>query len=273
VLAAAGCENPEPPPDYVARVGQSYLTRQDLQEELRDTPAGRDSADARQQVIERWVTNELLYQEALRKGLIDKKEVQRLLEENKRSVLISALISSRFESDSARPSPTETRQYYERHRQQLALREPYVRVRHLATPTPDSAQTARRLLQQAMMAGRADSTWPGLARRFAHRPDRAVDRGTHFYPQSQLFTRQPDVRKRLKNLSDEQIAPVFSGDSLTHVLQLVKRAAPGTVPPLEWVEDEIHERLRIQSRKQMYARQVQRLRNEALAREALDVRK
>jgi hypothetical protein len=57
------------------------------------------------------------------------------------------------------------------------------------------------------------------------------------------------------------------------VLQLVKRAAPGTVPPLEWVEDEIHERLRIQSRKQMYARQVQRLRNEALAREALDVRK
>jgi len=172
VLAAAGCENPEPPPDYVARVGQSYLTRQDLQEELRDTPAGRDSADARQQVIERWVTNELLYQEALRKGLIDKKEVQRLLEENKRSVLISALISSRFESDSARPSPTETRQYYERHRQQLALREPYVRVRHLATPTPDSAQTARSLLQQAMMAGRADSTWPGLARRFAHRPVR-----------------------------------------------------------------------------------------------------
>jgi hypothetical protein len=38
------------------------------------------------------------------------------------------------------------------------------------------------------------------------------------------------------------------------------------------VEDEIRLRLEIQGRKQMHARQVQRLRNEALARETLVIR-
>jgi hypothetical protein len=59
---------------------------------------------------------------------------------------------------------------------------------------------------------------------------------------------------------------------LYHVLHLVDRADAGTIPERAWVEAEIRRRLRLRGRKQMYAREVERLRNEARARGTLDVR-
>lgn len=270
-LVGSGCENPEPPPDYVARVGSSYLTKQDLQEALENAPASRDSADARRQIVEQWVTNELLYQEAKRQGLREESEVKQLLQENERSVLISALVSSLYEQDTVRPSAAEVQSYYERHRQQLQLREPYLQVRHLATANADSAAQARSLLQRAVIAGHADSTWSLLARRFAMDPARALDLASNYYPAQRLFNQLPPLRSKLRTMSEGQIATLVRTDSLTHVLQLVRRVPAGTVPPISWIEDKIRRRLVIQERKQRYARRVQRLRNEAVAREALEI--
>jgi hypothetical protein len=46
----------------------------------------------------------------------------------------------------------------------------------------------------------------------------------------------------------------------------------GEVPELSWIEDEVRRQVEIQSRKQMVARHVQRLRNEAQARDELEIR-
>lgn len=270
-LAVAGCESSEPPSDYVARVGSSYLTQDEVQDALESAPASQDSADARRQIIEQWVTNELLYQEAKRQGLREEPDVKQLLQENERSVLISALVSTLYEQDTVRPSAAEVNAYYERHRQQLRLREPYLQVRHLASPNADSAAQARSLLQQAVIAGHADSTWSLLAHRFATDPSRALDLASNFYPAQRLFSQLPPLRDKLRTMSDGQIATLVRTDSLTHVLQLVERVPAGTVPPISWIEDEIQRRLTIQERKQRYARRVQRLRNEAVAREELEI--
>jgi hypothetical protein len=44
----------------------------------------------------------------------------------------------------------------------------------------------------------------------------------------------------------------------------------GTLPEFEWVNDEIRERVVLQRRKQMYSRQVERLRNRARTSGALE---
>jgi len=61
-------------------------------------------------------------------------------------------------------------------------------------------------------------------------------------------------------------------DNRYHVVQLVERIPIGTTPAVSLLEDQLRARIAIENRKQLYARQVQRLRNEALAREELDVR-
>lgn len=271
LVSLPACRQEVATPDYVARLNDQYLTRAELEEALRALPAGRDTSLAREQIIEQWLTNALLFEEARRRGLHAEPEVQRLLRENERSVLVSALLKEFYE-EPADPASTEVRAYYERHKEQLRLREPYLRVRALATLHPDSAATARGLLQRATYRGDAEGAWPALVRRFAHDPEGARLLAEAAYPESRLFSTQEDVHEALGSLREGQIAPIVATDSLFYLIQVVERFPAGSTPRIEWVGDEIERRLGIEGRKQLYARQVQRLRNEALSRDALEIR-
>lgn len=271
-VTLVGCESNGELPPYEARVGDRYLTKQELSDALAALPVRQDSVEARQQIIEQWVSNELLYQEAQHRGLRQDPEVQRLLKENERSVLVSALISRVYEESISAPTPAEMQAYFERHKEQLRLREPFVRVRHLAARTPASAQEARRQLQEAVASDAADSVWQRIIGRYAVDESDALGFSDTYYPERRLFALQPDLASALGQLRSGQIAPVIDSDDLYHVIQLVERVPAGATPEPAWIEDELTRRLVIQSRKQMYARQVQRLRNEALSRDNLEVR-
>ncbi len=257
--------------DYVARVGTEYLTAEEVSQALSSLPPMQDSVEARRQIVEQWVTNELLFQEARRRGLLGEPEVQHQLEQNERSVLVSALLSRLYEDQTAAPQQAELSAYFEQNKNQFRLREPYVRVRYLAHANPDSAALARRLLQDAVIAGAAEALWPRLVRRFAADPEGALSLASNLYPESQLFMTRPALRAALEGLETNRIAPLIEADGAYHLLQVAERASAGSLPQIAWVRAELERRLTIQARKQIYARQVQRLRSEALAREDLEM--
>ncbi|BBM69506.1 peptidyl-prolyl cis-trans isomerase [Rhodothermus marinus] len=275
LLSWLGCQEKPPPPDVVARVGQAYLTREELARALQLLPVQMDSTEASQQVIEQWITNQLLYQEALRRGLRNDPEVQRLLEENERSVLISALLERLYQEEEAgaegQPGPAEVQAYYERYKEQLRLREPYVRVRYLHTTREEDARTVHRTLREATAV--SDSLWEALVDRYADNPEEARLLASRYFPASRLFTAAvlTPLREALQRLRDGDVAPIIEIDGHYHVLQLVERLPAGTLPELRWIYDEVAQQARIQARKQIYARLVQRLRNEARVRGELEL--
>lgn len=271
LVVAVGCRKEAAPPGYVARVGDVYLTREELDAALAAMPPRQDSVEARQQVVEQWITNELLYEEALNRGLHDDPDVRRLLEESQRSVLVSALISKLYEENPATPSPAELQAYYEQNKEHLRLLEPFVRVRYLAARTPDAADAVRRALLAAPEAAH-DSLWLALVAEHAVDPEGSRMLAENYVAESRLFVDQPALRQVLLRMSRPQVAPVVVADSLYHVLQLAARVPAGTIPEPAWIEEELTRRLLISGRKQLYARQVQRLRTEALAREELEIR-
>ena len=264
-----GCEQDETPSSYVARVGDHYLTQDELNRMLSGMGPVPDSTEARQQVIHQWVNETLLYREALRRNLSQAPEVQRLLEKRRRNTLVSALTNRIYEDIQTEPSEEEIRTYFERHQEQLALREPYVRVRHLSTMSEDSAQAARRELVAAREAT-VDSIWSRLSRQYADMPDRAQRLSDRFLPEGRLFAQLPYVRDELAVLREGEVAPVIEDNNQYHVLQLVRRISEGAEPELQWMEGEIRRRLQIRHRKQMYAREVQRLRNRAKANNLIE---
>lgn len=270
-LLAAGCASEEEAERYVARVGDRYLMQEDVDRQLSSLPSPQDSAVARQQIIEQWVTNELLYQEAIRRGMQDDDDVQRLLEESERNVLVNALVAEMYEENDVTPAPGEMQSYYERHKEQLRLREGFVRVRYLETRTRDDAEAARRAIQQAGIAER-DSVWEDIVRRTAIDPSLSTEISQDFYPESRIFAGNRALRDALSGLLDGQTSPIVETDSTFIIIQLAQRVPAQTMPEPQWIEEELARRLVIQGRKQLYARQVQRLRNEALAREDLEVR-
>ena len=272
LLLAAGCKQQTPPEGYVARVGEVYLMQDELNAALENLPPRLDSTEARRQFIDQWVTSELLFQEALRLNLRTREDVQRRLEESERSVLIDALVTQLFEEEVEDPIAPEIRAYFELHKEQLRLREPYARVRYLFTTEPDSARLARRLLQQATTSATADSIWLLLVGRFAEDAGLSLTLSGNYFPESRLFLEQPMLHERLAQLRAGELAPLIETNGHSHLLQLDDRMPTGAIPELAWIEDQVRRQLTIDARKQMYDRQVQRLRTEALSRDALVIR-
>ncbi|MEF8794885.1 MAG: peptidylprolyl isomerase [Salinivenus sp.] len=260
----AGCDSKQSPSSYVARVGDQYLQETDVNRMLKGMGPVPDSTEARQQVIEQWVERSLLLREAERLNLSQDAEVQRLLRKRRRNTLVGAMTNRIHENMDQSPTDEEVRTYFERHQDQLTLREPYVRVRHLTTTTIDSARAARTALAAAS-ASEADSVWTRLSQQYAQNPTRSQQLADRFLPESRLFAQLPYVRDELATLQEGETAPVIEANNRFHVLELMRRVPEGAEPQLQWVEAEIRRRLRVRRRKQMHAREVQRLRNRAKA--------
>jgi hypothetical protein len=249
-------------------VGSHYLTDAELDRMLPEHLSGRDTSKARTQAIHQWVTRTLLYREAERLNLESTDEVQRELERQRRSILVAAL-RDRYEQEAdVEPTPDEVRTYYERHKEQLQLREPYVRVQYLATSRPAAAQTVRQALGPSSPA---DTTWTRLVREYAADTTRARRLSQRVVPESQLDQQVPFLAARLDALAEGETTPVVEANGQYHVLRLDRRVPEGASPDLEWVAPQIRRRLRIRARKQMYATEVQRLRSRAEADGALEL--
>lgn len=268
LIGLSGCQPKEPPSSYVARVGSHYLTQDDLQRMLSDMGPALDTTEARQQVIDQWITRTLLYREALRLNLESVDAVQRKLERQRRSILVTAVTNRIYEEADLAPSPEEVRTYFERHKDRFRLREPYVRVRYLATQRRSAAQTVRQALLERPVP--PDSLWRRLVREHAADSARAGRLSKQVLPERRLSQQLPYSPDALAALGEGDVAPILEEDGTYHVLQLVRRLSEGTEPKLSWFENEIRRRLRIRARKQIYAREVERLRSKARTDGALE---
>lgn len=268
LLVFAGCRPAPDFGDFVARVGNATLTREELALTLDRRTYSLDSTEAASQIVEQWTTNELLYQEALQRGLRTKPDVVRLLAENERSVLISALVNELYTEDENATSEGAIQTYYEQHRDQLVLREPYTRVRYIPVTTTAQAAVVRDSLNRLS----DPSAFERLVLLHSSDPATSLTLAESYFPISQLFSRNPGLRTALLSLRPGDIYGPVEQDSLFHIIQLVDRVAAGTLPDLEMIRPEIEQRVQIEARKQLFARQVQRLRTQALAREGLEIK-
>jgi hypothetical protein len=269
-LALPACRSAPEAPEYAARVGEAVLDEDELELELGAMPPGLDSAAARQQVIEQWITAELLAQEARRRGLPDEAEVQSALAESERAVLGAALVEHFFAANPGSPSDEEVEAYIAEHAPELVLREPWVRVRHLRAATAADAETVRSALARAGTAPFADSLWRMLAREYSPDPEGSIAMSGSFMPESRFRATAEALAESVAGLAPGGAA-VTAVAGAHHVLQLVERRPAGTPARPEWVRDEIRERIAIDRRRDLLARQVQALRTEALAAGRLEI--
>lgn len=275
-LGACAAE-PDPPPapvvdDTVARVGEAALTESDLREAL-GVAGAVDSAVARDQIVEQWVSRELLVQAARAEGLDQDPAVRRLLEESERATLAAAALERLSAESPPEPSEADLRAAYERERDDLVLTEPYVRVRHLRTASPDAAEAALAALNEAPATADADSLFLETVRLYADDARGALALAAEYVPERRLADLAPSLPARVRRQAPGGPAVLVGGaESGFHVVQVVDRVRPGGVPPFDLVRGDLAERLVIDLRRRQEARYLQRLRTEARAAGRLDIR-
>jgi hypothetical protein len=202
--------------------------------------------------------------------LPDEEDVRSALAESERAVLGAALVEHFFAANPGSPTDEEIAAYFEEHRDELSLREPFVRVRHLQAADADVAETTRASLARAGNAAFADSVWRMMAREYAPDPAGALAMSEAYVPESRLRAAGDLLAETVSRLAPGQVATVPVAGAY-HVLQLVDRRPVGSPAELDWISADLRERIAIDRRRDLLARQVQALRTEAIAAGRLDV--
>ena len=234
----AGCRPGVPKDQVAARVGQAVLTREELKKRM-DQEGMRH--DQESDFIDRWISRELLYQEAKRLGLQDSEELQRELELIEKEYLVQRLLERRF-SETINISEEEIESYYEKNREQFRVDEEEVHLYHILTETREQADKAYQEI-------RAGESFDQVARErsIGFFRDKGGDMG---------FVRRDDVipevgRQVFRQPEGKEVSPFRSAHGF-HILKIGKKRSKGSIKDLADVRLEIVQRLRISKERAVY---------------------
>jgi len=247
---------------YVARVGRAELTEADIMAAV-DT-AG-DWHQQSQTYVNDWIITELLYQEALRRNLSESDEIQRQLKSTEKRLLIAALLERELytELDTLAITEDVLRGYLDSAASEFALPEDVMRVSYVCFDRRDAAGTFRSTVlngtpwPEAVAQTQADTNQAPHLLQLVNR--RYFTRGT-LYPE--------ELWRLARSLGEEEISFVLRREGRYYVIKHHGTKQSGETPELDYVRDEIRDRILIERRRIKYEELVAALRS----RQRIDVR-
>jgi len=117
VLFVVGCKKEkESNGKVIAEVGKKTLTVEDFLRQVPPQVLVQTSAENRELLLENWVINEIVYQEALKKDFLEKPEIQEKFEQFKKQLLTNAYMQEIL-SEVQFVSDLEARSYFENNKE------------------------------------------------------------------------------------------------------------------------------------------------------------
>lgn len=252
LATAAGCTRTEVSGTVVARVNDNVLTLESIKEHV--DPSQPLSENEIQQYANRWIINELLFQEAQRRGYDESENIQRKMEDALKQLTIAELLEKEVYSiaeNSIRPS--EIAAYYQSNNPDFILRE---NIARLSIAVFKGLEKANRFRTKVI----SDNNWSKNAAEFGADANAELISLTDsiFYSQSTLYP--PELWKVASAMGLYDVSfPVKTSVGYV-VIQSLGQYKAGTNAPLSYVEPQIRNRLTMDRRQQRYQTFLQSLR-------------
>ncbi len=193
--------------DYLARVGNSCLTRKALDAQL---PEGLElNKENLPVILDKWVSSELLYQEAKRRGLDKREEVKYRLEQLMKDYLVNELVEE--EVAKATVSQAEALDYFNRHKEEFLYEVKFSRILV-------SDENLANSIQAALRSGK---DFKSLAKEFSQ--DLILKEGEEsgFIPRMSL--NDPTLEEVIFALEKGQISDVVKTQEGYQIIRLVDK--------------------------------------------------
>jgi EpsD family peptidyl-prolyl cis-trans isomerase len=140
-LSACSKNTVEQKGPFLAKVGTSQITQADFNREFQSLPDYArqmfQGAAGKEKFLDEIVKKEVLYQEAIKKGMDKNPDFIRKVEDFKKLTLISELLEKEIMSK-AKMTDQEIREYYDKHKQDFATTN-QIRVSHILVKTEEEA--------------------------------------------------------------------------------------------------------------------------------------
>jgi hypothetical protein len=252
-LAGCGTKNSGQRP--VARIDDRTLTLEDVRARL-DSSRGVTSAQVGE-FARRWINDEILYREAVRRGLDNTESVRAQVEEAKRQLAINALLQAEvYTQSSVESTPEDIAQYYAAHNKEFTLPTDVALVSLLLFTDRDAANAFRTVVLKG-------TPWAQAVRHAMADPKQSsmilATMDSVYYTQSTLL---PVELWRVASASTKQEPsfPVHT-DEGSYILIVWKLNRQGQIADQAYVEREIRSRLAIDRRRRALDGLIERLRS------------
>jgi hypothetical protein len=256
LVLLAGCGGKSGSQQPVARLDGQTLTLDEVVARL-DSARGMTQAQIAE-YARRWVNDELLYREAVRRGLDDDETMRAQLEQTRRQLAINALLQQEvFTPKSLEAAPEEISQYYAAHLKEFTLPTDVALVSYVMFRDRDAANAFRANVlkgtpwSEALRLTLAD---PQAASAFVGRIDSA------YYTASTLLPVEL-WRVAAAATKPEPSFPIHVNDGF-YILSVWKITRQGQVADRDYVEREIRTRLAVDRRRSTYTALLEKLRSQ-----------
>lgn len=253
LIVFSGCSDNSHRKQFIARVGTSELTEEDL---IQDSLAGQHPASST--AVNDWIVNELLFQEAARRGLTTTDAFRRQVDAAKRRLAIAALLEQELytPADSALVNEAAIAQAFAASGPQYVLHEDVVLASYALFADRETANSFRSTLLRG-------TSWADALQQIRDNQKTApllLQAATRqYFTQHTMYPQE--LWKLTHSLGKDEVSYVLTVNDGLYVVKVFGIKRQGDIPDLDYVRTEVRYRLLIDERRTRYERLVADLRS------------
>ncbi len=239
VLIFTNCSKEQKKEDFIARVNDSYLTREEFASLVDTTNL---SPIDRKQVINNWIFNELLYQKAKDEDIIDLEEFKNIMKTSSKELAAAMLLNNYVSSEDIKFSDSDLRDYYEKDKNYFQLNADSYLINKITFDSEDDAIKFRSLA--------IESDWTKASNFFSSdtsivsKTEDELIQGNNLYPYQ--------LMKIAKDMYPGEISiVVVESDGYYSVIQMLGKYEKGTIPNFEIIKYKVEKRFLAEKKKQL----------------------
>lgn len=231
LLIAFGCQSSQNGTDgkVMAKVNVQELTEEQINAELSLAYGDNIPAQARKDYLNRWIENQLFYEEAKRRGLEKNPEVKERIEQAGKDVMVISLLQGQI-TKQIQVSEDEARKFYEQNQALFKRDQDEVRASHILFPTREQAGSAYARLKKG-------EDFKKLAQELSLDSQTKNSGGDIGY--FSLSNMHPLIAGAAFNLKVGAFSSPFQTEIGYHILKVTDRKPKGSIREFEEVKDKL----------------------------------
>ena len=236
---------------YLAMVGNTKITQADLDREVKTLPEFAqklfEGPEGKERFLNELIKKELLYQEALKKGIDKDPEYQKKVEEFKKLTLIGQLLEKEIETK-AKVTDQDVKDYYEKHKAELASVS-QIKASHILVKTEDEAKKIEAMLKKG-------GNFAELAKKYSIDAGSAKNGGDlGYFSQGQMV---PEFEQAAARLKPGEISEPVKTKFGYHIIKVTEKKM-GKPVEFDKVKNVLQQRLSAEKQKEVFDTYVENL--------------
>jgi len=246
LILFSGCKQESREIDYIARVNDSYLTTEELASMI-DTNASNNFY--RNEAIRNWINRELLYQQAIKEGILQEDNYKSILDNSAKELAGTFLLDRFGKSEKVNLEPRELTKYYADNRDEFKISNDVYQLNLIHFNDEERAIEFRSLL--------LESDWQKALNVF-HNDSTIISSGNTLVKEEDIY---PAALLRIvKRLYPLEISIVITEHPGYYtVAQVLGKYAKDSVLPFDVVKQSVEKRYLAEKRKSLIENYIKEL--------------